>query len=238
MIEDKRVLAVIPARGGSKGLSKKNIRDLAGKPLIAWTIEAGLASRYIDRLILSSDDEEIISVARHWGCEVPFVREDHLATDESTTIDVVLDAMERCPGYDWVVVLQPTSPLRTSADIDDCLGECMRQGARVGVSVSESLSSPYWMFNRDENGQLQALLPTDTFFTRRQDLPKVYQLNGAVYVAECRWLRDNTTFISSQTFAYVMPKQSSIDIDDHLDFFQAEHLLSERFLAEQAKSDK
>lgn len=233
MILGKKILAIITARGGSKGLPKKNIRKLGDKPLIAWTIEAALASSCIDRLILSSDDETIIRIAKDWGCEAPFIRENHLAMDETSTPDVVLDAMLRCPGYDWVVVLQPTSPLRTTADIDDCLYESISQGASVGVSVSESFSSPYWMFNRDDLGQLQPLLPIDKVYTRRQDLPKVYQLNGAVYVAECCWLLEHATFITPNTYAYVMPKQRSIDIDDLLDFNQAEYLLSERSLAEQ-----
>ncbi|MBU0587280.1 MAG: acylneuraminate cytidylyltransferase family protein [Gammaproteobacteria bacterium] len=226
MIGGKKVLAVIPARGGSKGLPGKNIRELAGKPLIVWTIEAAQASGWIDRLILSSDDDEIIQVARRWGCEVPFVRAGHLATDEATTVDVVLDALQRCPGYDWVVVLQPTSPLRSAEDIDNCLSECIGQGASVGVSVCEASASPYWMFGRDERGQLQNLLPMPEGVTRRQDLPKAYQLNGAVYVAECGWLQVNACFITSQTHAYVMPQQRSIDIDVPIDFLLAQQLLS------------
>ena len=147
----------------------KNIRDLLGKPLVAWTIEAAQASSYIDRLILSSDDEEIVQVALRWGCDVPFVRDEALATDEATTVDVVLDSLRRCNGYDWVVVLQPTSPLRTSDDIDTCLLECLDQGASVGVSVCEAIVSPYWMFNRDEQGQLQTLLSMPQVASRRQD---------------------------------------------------------------------
>ncbi len=217
---------MIPARGGSKGLPGKNIRDLAGKPLIAWTIEAALASRWIDRVILSSDDEEIIQVAGRWGCVAPFVRAGHLATDEATTVDVVIDALQRCPGYDWVVVLQPTSPLRTANDIDECLSECINQGASVGVSVCEASVSPYWMFGRDVQGQLQTLLPMPKDATRRQQLPKTYQLNGAVYVAQSGWLQANARFVTPQTYAYVMPQQRSIDIDDQVDFGVAQQLLS------------
>ena len=226
MIHGMKVLAVIPARGGSKGLPGKNIRDLAGMPLVAWTIEAAQASRCIDRLILSSDDDEIVQVARRWGCDVPFVRGEDLATDEATTVDVVLDSLRRCPGYDWVVVLQPTSPLRTTEDIDRCLLECLDQGASVGVSVCEATVSPYWMFSRDGQGQLQTLLPMPEGATRRQDLPNAYQLNGAVYVASCNWLRVNANFITPGTYAYVMPQSRSIDIDNPMDFFFAEQLLS------------
>ena len=227
MIFGKRVLAVIPARGGSKGLPGKNIRDLAGKPLIAWSIEAAQESNWIDRLVLSSNDDEVIQVARRWGCDVPFVRDENLATDEATTVDVVLDSLRRCPGYDWVVVLQPTSPLRTSEDIDECLFECLDQGASVGVSVCELTVSPYWMFSRDGQGYLQTVLPMPKVATRRQDLPPRYQLNGALYVADCAWLKANLEFITPQTYAYVMPQQRSVDIDEEVDFRLAEVLLSD-----------
>ena len=228
MIHGKKVLAVIPARGGSKGLPGKNIRDLAGKPLIAWSIEAAQASHWIDRLILSSDDDEIIQVVRRWGCEVPFVRSGHIATDEASTVDVVVDALQRCPGYDWVVVLQPTSPLRTTFDIDDCLSECISHDANVGLSVCKASVSPYWMFGRNELGQLQSLLPMPQGVTRRQDLPSVYQINGAVYMANCAWMLTNATFITPQTYAYVMPECRSIDIDDEADFRLAERILSDK----------
>lgn len=227
MIDGMKVLGVIPARGGSKGLPGKNIRDLAGKPLIAWTIEAAQASRSIDRLILSSDDNEIIQAARRWGCEAPFVRPSHLATDNAATIDVVLDAMRRCPGFDWVVVLQPTSPLRTAQDIDDCMSQSLELGASAGVSVCEAEVSPYWMFGRGDHGRLMTLLTTPEGVTRRQDLPKVYQLNGAVYVARSEWLRVNAGFVTPQTYAYVMSQQRSIDIDDERDFLFAEQILSD-----------
>ncbi len=121
MIDEKKILAVIPARGGSKGVPRKNIRDLAGKPLIAWTIEAAKKSKYIDRLILSSEDPEIIAVAKSYGCEVPFVRKIELAQDDTPGIEVVLDAVQRCLGYTHVLLLQPTSPFRTHKHIDDLI---------------------------------------------------------------------------------------------------------------------
>ena len=113
-----KVLAVIPARGGSKGLVRKNILDLAGIPLIAWTIEAAKRSKYIDRVVLSSDDDEIMAVAKHYGCEVPFRRPSALASDDAASLDVLFHAIEKVPGYDYVILLQPTSPLRTFTDID------------------------------------------------------------------------------------------------------------------------
>lgn len=114
-------LAIIPARGGSKGVPRKNIRNLAGKPLIAWTIEEAKKSKYINRVILSSDDNEIIEIAKNYNCEVPFVRPKNIAEDNTPGIDPVLHAIKQCPGYDYVVLLQPTSPLRTVEDIDGCI---------------------------------------------------------------------------------------------------------------------
>lgn len=114
-------LAVIPARGGSKGIPRKNIREIAGKPLIAWSIEEAKKSKYITKLILSSDDKEIIDVAKQYGCEAPFVRPKALAADETPGVDPILHAIEQCPGYDYVVVLQPTSPLRTVENIDGAI---------------------------------------------------------------------------------------------------------------------
>lgn len=224
MIEDKKVLAIIPARGGSKGVPGKNIRAVGGKPLIAWSIEAARGSRFVDRVVLSSDDQDIMRVAREHGCEVPFVRAENLADDETPTIDVVLDTLARCPGYDWVLLLQPTSPLRTSDDIDQAIERCMQHGAPACVSVCRAQESPYWMFTLQTDDQLQPLLP-DARLTRRQDLPPVYSLNGAIYLARTEWLRQEKKFISQGTVAYEMPVQRSIDLDTESDFQQLKYLL-------------
>ena len=127
MIEGKTVLAVIPARGGSKGVPKKNIRETAGKPLLAWTTEEARKSKYIDRMILSSDDKEIIKVSEKCGLEIPFIRPMELALDESSTEDAILHAIKQVPGYEYVLVLQVTSPLRTVEDIDGCIEKCKRE---------------------------------------------------------------------------------------------------------------
>jgi N-acylneuraminate cytidylyltransferase len=207
-------------------LPRKNVLQIGGKPLIAWTIESAKASRCIDRLILSSDDDEIIQIAQNWGCEVPFVRSAHLASDKATTVDVVLDALQRCPGYDWIVVLQPTSPLRTASDIDSCLSKCLEMSFSAAISVCITSTSPYLSFHRDSSGQLQSLLPKPKYATRRQDFATLYQLNGSLYVANCSWLTASKTFVTSESYAYVMPKSRSIDIDDEFDFRVAELLLS------------
>lgn len=217
MIDGQSVLAIIPARGGSKGVPRKNIREVAGKPLIAWTIEAAKKSKYIDRLILSSDDAEIIEVARQWGCEAPFVRPAELARDETPGIDPVLHALGELPAYEMTVLLQTTSPLRNVADIDGCIERCIAGKANTCVSVCEAEQSPYWMYTLNESGEMQALLPTGQSFARRQDLPKAYILNGAVYVAKSEWLRQHKTFVNDETIAFVMPQERSLDIDTELD---------------------
>jgi len=226
VIDGRSVLAVIPARGGSKGLPGKNIRSLAGKPLVAWTIEAAKSSKFIDRVVLSSDDDAIMQVALEWGCDVPFTRDAELATDEATSVDVLLDALRRVPGYDWVVLLQPTSPLRTALDIDNCLRESIESQSRVGLSVCEAPKSPYWMYRRSADGRLHSLFESTDLVTRRQALPIVHQLNGAVYVAESQWLVQNRTFLTPETYAYVMPKSRSVDVDDELDLLYAGQLIA------------
>jgi CMP-N,N'-diacetyllegionaminic acid synthase len=227
MIGDKSVLAIIPARGGSKGVPRKNIKNLAGKPLIAWTIEAAKNSRYIDRLILSSDDPEIIMVARAWGCDVPFVRPSELARDDTPGIEPVLHALTILPDYDYVLLLQPTSPMRTVEDMDGALALCIGKGAKACVSVTEPDKSPYWMYKLDEVGRMLPLLDSGEIFSRRQDLPKVYSVNGAVYVADCTWLKMSRSFLTSETVAFEMPKGRAMDIDDVIDFAVAELFLKD-----------
>lgn len=218
MINGKTVLAIIPARGGSKEVPRKNIRKIAGKPLIAWTIEEAKKSKYIDRLILSSEDEEIINVAKEWGCEVPFVRPLELAQDDIPGIEPVIHAIEAIhEKYDYVVLLQPTSPLRKVKDIDGCIEFCIQNNAPACVSVVEPDKNPYWMFTIDKKGQLNSFVAVEHLIAKRQDLPKVYALNGAVYLAKRDWLEKNKGFISEKTLAYVMEKEQSLDVDSELD---------------------
>lgn len=223
MIGQRQVLAVIPARGGSKGLPGKNILPVGGKPLISYTIDAARSSPSIDRLILSSDDQAIMDAAREWGCEVPFRRPGALATDTATTIDVILHALDELPGYEVVVVLQPTSPLRTGHDIDEACRVFLESGAPACVSVSPVEQSPYWMYTVGERNRLQPVVPQRPASTRRQDLPTVYAPNGAVYIADAGWLREERAFITDETVPYVMPAARSIDIDnaEDLEAFRA-----------------
>lgn len=213
-----KVLALITARGGSKGLPRKNVLTAGGKPLIAWTIEAARESKIIDQIVLSSEDEEILQIGRQWGCEVPFRRPTNLASDTASSIDVVLHALEQLPEFEYIVLLQPTSPMRTSQDIDAAFLLMKANNAPSCVSVCEVEQSPYWMYHLTDEGKLEALLTPKDGITRRQDLPPVYLLNGAIYIARVDWLRATKSFLGLETIAYQMPKERSLDIDDADDF--------------------
>jgi N-acylneuraminate cytidylyltransferase len=215
MLGSKKVLGIIPARGGSKGVSGKNIVQVGGHPLIEWTILAAKASRHLDRVILSSDDEGIINIAQRAGCEAPFRRSAALSTDEATSVDVVIDALDRVPGYDVAVLLQPTSPLRTADDIDAALQNLLASRGPSCASVCAASEHPYLMFSRKEDGRLRAYLQTpETTSLRRQDLPPAFILNGAIYAAEVDWIyTQRRLFLDGVTSAYVMPGERSHDID-------------------------
>ena len=227
MIDGRKVLGLIPARGGSKGLPRKNVLPTAGKPLIAWTVEAALASKYLDRVILSSDDDEIIAAAEQAGCEVPFKRPAEFATDQATTLDVARHALPKLPGFDILVVLQPTSPLRSGADIDATLEQLIEHQASSAVSVTEPAKSPYWSYRMNEQGRLVTLLDPELAKKRRQDLPPAYVLNGAVYAARIDWLLEQGGFVGADTVAHVMPAERSLDVDTALDLKMVELCLKE-----------
>lgn len=222
------VLAIIPARGGSKGLPRKNILDAGGIPLIAWTINAARMSKCVTRVVLSSDDEEIMEVARNLGCEVPFKRPAELAADETPSMHVILHALELLPGYEYVVLLQPTSPLRTARDIDASYEHMRHCNAMACVSLSPVEETPYWMYTLNECGQLKALIAQPPGVYRRQDCPPVYSLNGAVYIANTFWLKRNKTFLSPETVGYVMPNNRSLDIDTMEDLDKFKKALTEK----------
>lgn len=215
MIEGKRVLAVIPARGQSKGVPRKNIRMICGKALIAYTIEAARRSRYIDRLVVSTEDPEIRQIAMTYDAEV-LNRPPHLAEDETPGIDPVLHALESCPGFDYVVLLQPTSPLRTVKHIDEALEHCLYQKAPACVSVCAADTTPQRLFELDQTHHLKRFMPVEGA-PRRQDLPPFYVLNGAVYIADVEWLKQERRFVASKTVAYLMSRDNSLDIDSELD---------------------
>lgn len=213
-----KILGLIPARGNSKRLPGKNIREFHGQPLLAWTIKAAQQSQQLSHVILSSEDEALIKVAQRYQCDAPFVRPKELSQDYTPGIDPVLHALEQCPGYDYIVLLQPTSPLRTSEDIDKAVQLCIETNAPALVSVSvtsmETCKNPEWCYRLDPDNHLVPL-----------DFPSyhgpIMQLNGAVFVAKVDWLQCTHSFISSQTQAYVMPIERASDIDTLEDFEHA-----------------
>ena len=222
-----KTFALIPARGGSKGIPRKNIKPIAGKPLIVWTIEAALRSSLLDSVVVSTDDLEIAEVARHAGALVPFMRPSELAQDETPGLDPVLHALDQLPQYNSVLLLQPTSPLRTTGDIDACLRLAIQQQAPSVVSVSEPDTHPYWTYRLTENQTLARLIAASPV-ARRQDLPAVVAVNGAMYFANANWLRGSGSLVGEDTLAYVMARERSIDLDTPFDWKLAELLLKEQ----------
>lgn len=218
MIEHHTVLAVIPARGGSKRLPRKNLLPLGGKPLIGWTIEAALQSRYIDRIVVTSDDPEILAIARDYGVEA-LKRPDELATDTAETFEAVEHAVQHSPKSDFVVLLQPTSPLRKAHHIDEALEKAVAQNADAVVSVCETDHSPLWSNTLPENGSMERFLRDEVRNKRSQDLEKYYRINGAVYVCKTApLLEQKSFFLNANIYAYPMDRESSVDIDEEIDF--------------------
>jgi N-acylneuraminate cytidylyltransferase/CMP-N,N'-diacetyllegionaminic acid synthase len=232
-LQSKRAAAIIPARGGSKGIPGKNLKPAAGKPLIAWTVETALAATLLDRVIVSTDSPEIADVARRYGAEVPFMRPAHLAQDDTPGIAPVLHAAQWLAdneGYqpDMIMLLQPTSPLRIPEDIDRAIELIREKGADAIVSVTPVEAHPYWMKQIDGAGRMTDFIKLDQPIERRQDLPELYTVNGAIYVARYEVLMQQKTFDTDNTFSLVMPPERSLDIDTPWDLCLADLILKDR----------
>jgi CMP-N-acetylneuraminic acid synthetase len=226
-------LGIIPARGGSKAIPRKNLALLANKPLLAWTVEVALESASLDRLVISTDDPEIVEVGKRLGAEAPFLRPTELATDTSTSMDVILHALRWFADNenyrpDYVLLLQPTSPLRTVTDIREPISLALAKHADSVVSVCETHQHPLWMKGVNDEGRLIDLYPQSAAPTRRQDLSPVFALNGAIYLALRTVLLSERTFISDRTYAYVMPENRSLDVDTPWDLYLANLILNDR----------
>jgi CMP-N-acetylneuraminic acid synthetase len=227
------VLGIITARGGSKGVPGKNIKPLAGKPLLAWTIEAALQSRLLDRVIVSTDDEEIALVSRRWGAPVPFMRPSELAQDASPHILAILHALdwlEQEEGYlpTAVCLLQPSSPLRKSEDIDAVMELAQEKKAEAVVTVTEAVEHPVLSRRMDADGHLHQFVPCNVDYPRRQDLPPAYTINGAVYFNRAESLKTKQTFYPEDIYGYVMPAERSLQIDTLWEFHLADLILRDR----------
>jgi CMP-N,N'-diacetyllegionaminic acid synthase len=227
VIDGKSILAVILARSGSKRLPNKNILDLAGKPLIAWSIDSGLKSKYIDKVVVSSDSEEILNISKQYGSDV-IQRPTILANDTASSFDAVKHTIGNIKDiFDYVVLLQPTSPLRNNKHIDEAFELLNKNRADAIISVTEVDHSPLWSSTLPKDGSMINFITTDILGKRSQDLEKYYRLNGALYICKIkRLLEESTFFIKDQIFAYKMDRESSVDIDEGIDFKLAEVLLA------------
>lgn len=225
------ILGIVPARGGSKGVARKNVHPLAGRPLIAWTISAALACPSLDRLVVSTEDAEIARVARQWGAETPFAQPADLAADDVPDLPVCRHALEwlrRNEGYrpDMVVWLRPTAPLRRTADIRDAVAKLAAGRADCLRSVSPVDHHPYWMKRRVDDRLVPFLEGKDEIaYPQRQRLPPLYRLNGAVDATWARTVEEHGFLFGGTMIAHVMDAARSLDIDSELDFRIAEILM-------------
>ena len=220
-----KILAIIPARKGSKGIPSKNTKLIFNKPLISWTIEAAQKSKYINEIVVSTDCHRVKEIAESYNINVPKLRPDNLSTDTASSDDVIKHELIDRKNFDIVCMLQPTSPLRDFKDIDCAFEEFFKLDANALVSVCKDEHSPYWSF--EINGSyLKTLFPYKKINKRRQDLTETYRLNGAIYIARIDFYKKKSSFLSNKTIPYIMPYIKSIDIDTHEDFDIAEKRLA------------
>ena len=220
MYKNNRFLAVIPARGGSKGIPKKNIVNVLGKPLIQYSIEEAIHSKYIDKLIVSTDDKEIKKTSIECGAEVPFLRPKELATDSSKTIDTLIHAIDyfrqRGESFDYIILLQPTQPLRKHWHIDKAIEKIVTTNENGLVSVSKVKDHPILIREKDENDNLARLINI-TSTVRRQDFLDYYKVNGAIYINKIDTNFNNDLSLNDNPLGFVMDSQYNIDIDEPID---------------------
>ena len=228
MFKNKTFLAIIPARGGSKRLPRKNILNLCGKPLISWSIEAGLKSKYIDKVVVSSDDTEILNISNELKVQV-IKRPDELASDTSTSFDAVKHAIDNLESYEYILLLQPTSPLRNENHIDKAIEILEEKNADAVVSVCEMNHNLLLSNTLDDSLSMEGFISDNLLNNRRQDLKKHYRLNGAIYLCKTdKLLKEKSFFLKKNIFAYVMNSNNSIDIDRKEDFELASLYLSQK----------
>jgi CMP-N,N'-diacetyllegionaminic acid synthase len=230
------MVAIIPARAGSKGLPGKNLRHLVGRPLVTWPIAAALGAGSINRVIVSTDDDEIANVSRAAGADVPFIRPGYLADDNASSMDVVLHAIDELEKlgekYEYLILLEPTSPLTESTDIDAAFSQLKSAtnaaDAIVGVCRVES-THPEYDVRIDENGFLSPYLaPNFKSLRRRQEIEKIYFLEGSLYISSVEAFRRNRTFYHNRTLGYQVPRWKSIEVDELIDFIFVEAIMKSR----------
>lgn len=229
MYKNNKILVVIPARGGSKRLPRKNIKKIGGKPMIAHAILAAKKSKYIDRIIVSTDDLAIAKVARKYGAEVPFIRPVELASDTATALPVLQHAVAYIEKRDkfkpgLIVLIQSTSPLVQSGDIDGAIEKIIATKTNSCFTVSVISQRPEWMYYLEDK-KPKLFLTNANLNIRSQDLPKLGIINGAIYVMKYDTLMKKNKIQDDNTSIYIMPKERSVDIDDLVDFKTAEALM-------------
>ncbi len=234
MYKNKTFLAIIPARGGSRGLPGKNIKELCGKPLIAWSIESGLKSKYIDEVIVSTDYKTIADIAKEYGSSVPFLRPGHLASDTATSFDVVKHAVdfykdELGKEFDCIVLLEPTSPLRTTQDIDMAIKLLLSSSATsvVGICKTEE-KNPAFLVHMDQSNYISGYENEDMRILRRQDVKNIYFFEGSIYISYIKTYLYKQTFYHESTIGFEFTKYKSLEIDDMADFIMVEAMMKSK----------
>ena len=231
------IVCIITARGGSKSIPRKNVLPLGGKPVIAWSIEAALQSPSVSRVIVSTDDEEIAEVSREWGAEVPFTRPAELAVDEAPHMAVMLHAIQWLESDqetlpEFILLLQPTSPMRTSEDIEAAVRIAVEQNADSVIGVTELTAHPYQARRTAEDGTLTEFITNSpapgTASTRRQEFPVAFRINGSIYLTRTKVLRDQETFEPPRTFPYVLPSHRSCELDEPWELHVANLIMENR----------
>ncbi len=226
-------LAIIPARSGSKGLKDKNIKLLNGKPLIAYSIEAAKESNLFDEIMVSTDSKEYAEIAKEWGAKVPFFRSKELSDDTASSWDVVKEVIEGYKKFktefDTVALLQPTSPLRTSDDIIEGYNVMKEKNANFVVGVCEMDHSPLWANTLPEDSSMNNFINPKVAKMPRQSIEKYYRINGALYIIKSDYLLSSEDVYADKSYATVMSKEHSVDIDDEMDFIIAEVLISKPY---------
>jgi CMP-N,N'-diacetyllegionaminic acid synthase len=220
MYKNKKILAVIPARGGSKGIPEKNIVEVNGRPLIDYTISEALKSKYLDNVIVSTDSEKIAEIAKKCRAEVPFLRPKNLAEDQSKTIDVLINLIYQLTAtdifFDYIVLLQPTQPLRKSFHIDEAIELAIDNEYKSLLSVNLVQEHPILVRTIDNQGRLKNLLNINST-VRRQDFPTYYKVNGAIYINKIDDDFNENTSLNDNQYSYIMDKEYDLDIDEPLD---------------------
>jgi CMP-N,N'-diacetyllegionaminic acid synthase len=231
MYKNKSILAIIPARGGSKGLPRKNIKPLLGKPLIAWTIEQALGSKYIDRVIVSTEDEEIASISKKYGAEIPFIRPKELAQDDTPTIavieHVIFELSRLNEKFNIVVLLEPTSPIRKNSDIDNAIEKFVDNYDIYDTLTTLGkihLENPL-IVKKIENNLVRPFMEENVKIFRRQDYPEVYFPYGVAYLAKTDCLLKNKSFYTDKTGYLMIERYQCYEIDDIYDFIAVESIM-------------